>query len=570
MPTRSLHPLPFSRITCLLLLLAVSCLWLANIGHRVLQHPDEGRYAEIAREMAVSGDWVTTRLNGLKYFEKPPLQYWLTAATFRAFGVHEWTARLWTALAGLVGVVAIAYAGLRLEGPALALAAGLALSGTLWQVALSQILTLDAVLSALLAIGFAAFVVAQRANATPSARRAAMWVTWAAMAGATLTKGLIGIVLPGAALVLYMLIDRDFQLWRRLHLASGLALYLLLTVPWFYRVAAANPEFLNFFFVHEHFQRFLSNTHRREGSLWYFVPLFAAGILPWVTMLLFGTRRAWREGVGNAIGFSWQRFALVWAGFVFVFFSASGSKLSSYILPMFPPLALVTGWLLLRTDLERLARLTLPLTIAASAAAIAAIAAYPAMAIHFADDRQPMATLLAFRPWLSMALVAMAAGGLFALASFHAANERGRFAGIAALALSTLLATQLIVAGLDSFRTTRSSYDILREAASQLSDPSALSSAQVPFFQVRMYDQTAPFYLGRTMTLVDFRDELALGIDAEPQRAIRDTEEWIMRWSNLNEGFALLSPDNFDAFTQRGVPMRLLARDTRRAVVSRR
>ena len=572
-PTMTPHaarlPLPFSRLTCAVLLLAIIGLWLANIGHRVLQHPDEGRYAEIAREMAVTGDWVTPRLDGLKYFEKPPLQYWITAATFRVFGAHEWTARLWPVIAGMVAALAIAWAGVRLGGPLLGLAAGLALAGTLWQVALSQILTLDAMLSALLAVGFAAFVVAQRAEATFASRRAAMWLTWAAMAGATLTKGLIGVVIPGAVLVLYALINRDFKVWRRLHLASGIGLYLFLTAPWFVLVGAANPEFFDFFFIHEHFQRFLTNTHRRNGSLLYFVPLLAAGLLPWLTLLLFGVRRAWQEGVPNALGFSWQRFALVWAAFVFVFFSVSGSKLPSYILPMFPPLALIAGWLLVQIPTRRLAQLTLPLTVAATALALGMLVAYPQAAAHLADDRQPMSTLLAFRPWLTLAVFAAAGGGALAVLLFRSSTERSRFAAITALSLSTLIATQLIVAGLDSFRTTRSSYDILGQAAAQLADPSMLSSHEIPFFQVRMYDQTAPFYLKRTMTLVDFKDELSLGIDAQPELAINDSGDWTRRWTGLVRGFALLSPADFEQFQKAGVPMRELARDTRRVIVSR-
>ena len=121
---------PFSRPARSLLVLLLAGLWLANLDHRVLLHPDEGRYAEIAREMAASGDWITPRLNGLKYFEKPPLQYWLTGALFRAFGPDEWSARLVPALAGMVAVLAIGWAGARLGGPRLGWAAGILLAGT--------------------------------------------------------------------------------------------------------------------------------------------------------------------------------------------------------------------------------------------------------------------------------------------------------------------------------------------------------------------------------------------------------------------------------------------------------
>ncbi len=558
------------RLAGFLLVVLITVVWCANLQHRVLQHPDEGRYAEIAREMTVTGDWVTPRLNGLKYFEKPPLQYWLTAATFETVGVHEWSARLWTALSGLLSVVAIAWAGWRLGSANLGVAAGLALAGTLWQVALGQILTLDALLSLMLAIGFAAFVVAQRDGASVTERRSAMWITWAAFAGATLAKGLIGVVIPGGTLVLYSLLTRDWAVWRRLHLVSGVALYLLIAAPWFVAVSRANPEFARFFFIHEHFQRFLTTTHRRTGSLWYFVPLLAVGALPWITLLLWNLRRAWREGVPNALGFSWQRFALVWAGFVFVFFSVSSSKLPSYILPMFPPLGLLIGWLLLRRDQRHLRRAVLPLAVIGVALALAAWIAYPQLAAPFADDRQPIAALLAFGPWVQLALTAAAAGGVLALWSFGRGTERGRFGGVAALALSTLFATQLVVGGLDSFRATRSAYDILRQAAAAAGDSAALSRPDVPFFQVHMYDQTVPFYLARTTTVVDFADELSLGIAAEPQRAIATEADWIPIWEALPAGYAVLPPSDLQQLVAQHVPLRVLARDTRRVIVSRR
>src|SRR5436190_17074966 len=111
------------------LLLAFTLIWFANLDYRRLVHPDEGRYAEIPREMFVSGDWVTPRLDGIKYFEKPALQYWLTAVAYEAFGVHHWSARLWPALAGYLNVLFIGYVGYRLGGPTLGLYTAAVLGG---------------------------------------------------------------------------------------------------------------------------------------------------------------------------------------------------------------------------------------------------------------------------------------------------------------------------------------------------------------------------------------------------------------------------------------------------------
>jgi len=545
----------------------LALLWFVNLDSRRLVHPDEGRYAEIAREMAVTGDWITPRLNDLKYFEKPPFQYWATAAAYRAFGVHEWTARLWPALAGFAAALAIGYAGYVIGGPALGGFSALALAGTLWHAGLAQVLSLDSGLSFFLALGFAGLVIAQRAEAGPGERRAWMWVAWMAMAGATLSKGLIGIALPAGALVAYTAITRDFALWRRLHLLSGLALYFALTAPWFVAVSRANDEFLQFFFVHEHFHRFLTTEHQRTGAWHYFIPLFVAGILPWLTVLAFGARRAWRDGVANDLGFSWQRFALVWAAFVFVFFSASGSKLPSYILPMFPPLALVVGWLLIRLDTRTMFRLVLPLVIAGGVLLCALLAAYGSFVPRLANAMLPVEVLLGFGTWLKAAAAVQVAGGIAALVAFRYAARiaTARFWGIAMLSLASLGGLQLAVAGFDAFSTMRSTSAILHSA--QAAAPFA---GNAPFYQVEMYDQTIPFYLGRTTRLVAFRDELSLGIDAEPAKQVPTTAAWIPEWQALEQGYAVMPPDSHARLVAAGVPMRELARDSRRIVVSRR
>ncbi len=139
--------------------------------------------------MSVTGNWVTPRLNGLKYFEKPPLQYWITAGAYRLFGIHEWTARLWPAAAGLLAVLAIGIAGHALGGVALGTFAALALAGTLWHAGMAQIVSLDSGLAFFLTLAFAGLVIAQRPGTGADTRRRWMLIAWAAMAGATLSKG---------------------------------------------------------------------------------------------------------------------------------------------------------------------------------------------------------------------------------------------------------------------------------------------------------------------------------------------------------------------------------------------
>lgn len=547
------------------LFVAIAALWFANLGGRALLHPDEGRYAEIAREMAVSGDWVTPRLNGLKYFEKPPLQYWITAASYRVFGVHEWTARLWPALAGLLAVAAIGIAGCALGGLALGVFAAIALAGTLWHAGIAQIVSLDSGLAFFLALAFAGLVIAQRPGTGVVTRRRWMWVTWAAMAGAVLSKGPIGLALPAGVLVVYTLINRDWDLWRRLHITSGLAIFLVITLPWFILVARDNEEFLSFFFVHEHFQRFLTEEHQRTGPWYYFIPLAAAGSLPWLVILAFGLRRTWQDGGAPKGVFSWRRLALVWAGFVLVFFSVSGSKLPSYILPMFAPLALVAGDLLLAQKTRLLSWQALPGAIVISIVAVGLLVGYDRIVARLAEGPQPVEILQAYGPWLEAATAIVAIGALSAVVAFRRNAALARFWGTIALALSTLVAVVLAVAGFDAFSPTRSTSAILR--AAQAARPFSLTA---PVYQIAMYDQTLPFYLGRTTTLVAYRDELALGIDAEPERQIPTVALWIPNWLALDDGYAVLLPADYERLAADGLPMRVLARDTRRVIVSRK
>ena len=133
--------IPTKRV--LWLFIAIAIIWFANLEYRTLIKPDEGRYAEIPREMVASGDWVTPRLNELKYFEKPPLQYWATATAYPLFGEHQWTSRLWAGLTGFAGILLVWFAGLRLFGREAAGYAALLLSSSLLYVRMGHINPLD-------------------------------------------------------------------------------------------------------------------------------------------------------------------------------------------------------------------------------------------------------------------------------------------------------------------------------------------------------------------------------------------------------------------------------------------
>ncbi|MBS0396701.1 MAG: glycosyltransferase family 39 protein, partial [Proteobacteria bacterium] len=324
-----------------LLLLACGVVWFAVLGLRPLFNPDEGRYAEIPAEMLATGDWVVPHLDGLVYLEKPPLQYWATALAFAAFGHHEWAARLVAAATAALTLWFVYLLGRRAWGAERGATGAAMAASMLLFVAMGQLLTLDMSLSCWLTLATVAFCLAQLERGTDGARtRRYMLLCWAAMAAATLTKGLIGIVLPGAVLVLYTLLQRDFAAWRHLHLGKGLALYLALVVPWFVLVERAHPGALDFLIVREHFQRYLTRMHDRYQPWWYFLAVLAAGSLPWLPQVARALLSGWRRS--RPLGeFDAARVLWVSAAFTLAFFSLSDSKLAPYIVPVLPPLALL-------------------------------------------------------------------------------------------------------------------------------------------------------------------------------------------------------------------------------------
>jgi 4-amino-4-deoxy-L-arabinose transferase-like glycosyltransferase len=534
----------------LFLLLLFAFVWFGNLEYRKLVRPDEGRYAEIPREMAVSGDWTTPRLNGIKYFEKPALQYWATAAAYETFGEHHWTARLWPALTGFLGVLFAWYAGSRLFGREAGLYAAAVLGSSLLYVLIGHLNTLDMGVSFFMGAGLMAFLLAQKEDASAQENRSWMLAVWASLAFSVLSKGLMGVVLPGAALVIYTFIHRDFALWKRLHLLSGFLLFLAITVPWFVAVSLANPEFFHFFFIHEHFERFLTKTHGRYHPWWNFLPILAAGILPWFVPMLDSLARAWNTG---SRGFNPQRFLLIWAVFIFVFFSASSSKLPSYILPIFPALALLIGKRLSEINGKTLAWQMLPML------ALALVCAMLAPQVtRFADVEVPIELYEAYSKWLLTAAVIWFCANAIGIYLGY----RGKVAAaIITFAAGGLIAGQLVLTGHDSLSPSNSAYHLVEKIRPQL-------KSDAPFYSVGVYEQTLPFYIKRTVTLVAYEDELAFGIKQEPEKQIPDMATFEKLWRVQPYAMAIMTPDTFRDLAKNHLPMREIARDTRRVIVT--
>ena len=536
----------------LALVLAFTVVWFGTLEQRRLINPDEGRYAEIPREMLASGDWLTPRLNDIKYFEKPPLQYWATATAYTAFGEHHWTARLWPALTGFLGVLVTAFATAKLFGTRAGLVAGTVLAGSvLWNV-IGHVNTLDMGVSFFLAAAVFALCLAQRDDAQPPERLRWQDAAWGLLALAILSKGLIGLALPAATVVLYALWQRDWGLILRIRPLRGLLILLVITAPWFIAVSLANPEFARFFFLHEHFERFLTRAHGRYQPIWYFIPILLLGMLPWLGSLAQGIAAGFGRDAGRR--FQPRRFLLVWAALVFVFFSVSSSKLASYILPIFPALAALIGLHLVGggTASRRIEWHALP------AILIGATCLWLVPYVsRFANDEVPAALYAAYQPWLFGGASALLLGGL---AAFWLGRRGHRLSAVLSLGLGGFAFGQGFLLGHDSLGSVNSAHDVAAGIRSQV-------APDAPFFSVNTYDQSLQFYLKRTTRMVAYRDELGFGIDQEPWKFIPDMPGFEQAWNAAPVAWALMSPETWKDLNAKGLPMSEVVRDTRRVIV---
>jgi 4-amino-4-deoxy-L-arabinose transferase-like glycosyltransferase len=320
-------------------LLCLVCLVVlfSNLGSGALFEPDEGRNAEKAREILLLNNWVTPYQNFLPTLDKPIAYYWLVALSFKFFGFSEWSARLPSVLAAC-GCLFLVYRFARLQwGTWEALWSCLVLVTSVEFFVLSRVVIFDMALTFFITWALFSFYKTVRANDSSSAKLSCIFI-YAAMGLGTLIKGPVALVVPSIVIFGYLLFTRKWFLLKRLNILLGALVYLAIVAPWYLWVEARNPGYLRYFLWEEHFVRYLTPRFSRTKSWYYFFIVLVVGFIPWTFLIPQTLKNLSKRKFYDA-----DLFLALWVILPFAFFSVSNSKLPHYILPIYPPLALLGG-----------------------------------------------------------------------------------------------------------------------------------------------------------------------------------------------------------------------------------
>ncbi len=527
------------------LLVLGSCLFFLRLGVPGLMDPDEGRYAEIAREMLASGNFITPQLNFLPYLEKPPLVYWLTALSLQLWGHTEGAARLVPALSALGGLWAVYWLANRLWDPNTALLAGLITATSCGYFLLGRILTLDMALTCCLTWGIALAWVAWRGGS----RRYLVW-SYVALGLGVLAKGPVAVVLPALIFLVWLVLEGEWRQWRRLWHPGGAVLLVLLMLPWYLLAAWQNPEFVRYFFWEEHVERFLTPRIHAGQPVYFYVGVMLVGLLPWTFLL------PWVWGAGKALDTDFQaaadrRFLLVWFGVIFVFFSLARAKLFPYLLPGLPPLALLMGRALAAPDAaahwqSQIWRWTVLGWLLVALALLGALAVLPWAAPQTWARLAFLALYLVVTGGLVLAVIPL----LLLLGGNSPKRVR------LCLISGALIFNLLLILGVERLAVVRSP-----RALAQIINQHRQIDTVILGYQA--YSQAISFYTGQPLYLFGLRGELDFGIRQRPDTPYHfSTVAQVSAFLEQHpDFFVIIDPENFKVFqTIHPYPVQVLAR----------
>jgi 4-amino-4-deoxy-L-arabinose transferase-like glycosyltransferase len=328
--------------TFLVLTLITLCLTLffLRLGARSIWDIDEGKHAATSKEMVLSGDWITPTFNGEPFFDKPVLFNWLGALAFLVFGFTEFAARLPAAILG-TGCVMITYLfGRRLANTTVGFLGGVILATALEFTVLCRTIVHDISLVFCLTLAFFLFYLGYQDSRH---RQRNLLFSYAAIGLAVLAKGPVGLVLPAMVIGLFLIFEKKMSFIKQMQIGWGILIFLAVASPWYILISLKNPGYAGYFFVYQNLGSFGSADPRHPAPFYYYVPVLFGGFFPWSCFLPLAIFYAVRKRFKTVPGAT--AFLVIWIGVILIFFSIAGSKLPTYILPVFPAAALLTALL---------------------------------------------------------------------------------------------------------------------------------------------------------------------------------------------------------------------------------
>lgn len=513
----------------LLITLIIGTFFGATLGQYPLATPDGARYAEIPREMVVTGDYITPHLNGVKYLEKPPLFYWLQAISIKILGINDLAASIANALIALATVLCIYLTSRILHGPLQGVIASFVFATSALVFALTRIVTLDFALTFFLTASLCTFLLA---NQLPHGAKRSLYLfgMYIFAACAVMTKGLIGIGLLGIIIFLWLTI---FGKWRDLktyHPISGTFLFLLIALPWHILVQIKNPEFFHFYFIEQHFLRYLTDYAGRSQSWWFLPAVLIGGLYPWIVFLPQAIIHHIPKHFSDWEASKNNIFFVLWIITIYIFYTFSHSKLIPYILPLLPPSAmLIANYLAFHWQNQKNRALSTGFIVLCIINLLFSIGAIIAtFTLDFSEQAFTKQNLY------FIAMI-MAASVVIIQISYR---RFGTSIGLIAITLATAT-TWLYMSPNISIINRQSIKPLITTMQQKLKPEDEVISYGA-------YYQDLPFYLQKIITVANYAGELDFGMRHQ------DTKEWMIdqktfweRWQSGRVIYLITSVDNY-------------------------
>jgi len=534
------------------------------LGVFPLHVPDAARYAEIPREMLATGDFITPRLNYLKYFEKPPLFYWIQVISLKAFGINIFAANLANALMALFCCFAVYFTGNQLYERRSGLLAAVILATSVLFFAMGRFTTLDLAFTFFLSSALFFFILGNNslaisAPALTSSNKSLfsksdwyMWLMYVNVGLAVMTKGLIGIIFPGVIIFLWIIIFHEWRNIKSYRPLSGLVLVLLIAAPWHVALYLRHPEFPYFYFIEQHFLRYFTVYAGRVQPWWFFSVVLIGGFYPWI--MFFGQAitfhlRQCREGQSSLLPQE-QRlqstqqhrknaiFFLLWAVLIYVFFAFSNSRLIPYMLPIFPPMAMLVGnYFAAQWEQKNNPSLGLGFYVLALTNVVLGIGL---LLLYFVGGYAPVKMPSATMPINIVVVALVIGGGILSAVSYYRYGVARGFIVQGSVMFLLLLSSVPLIGYIVAQKTTLPFATFIK----------ARLQPQDEVASFHNYYQDLPYYLERRVTVVDYRGELEFGMTHQPQQDwIIDQNMLWQRWRGAARIYMVMDQEDYAKLT---------------------